>query len=331
METRRKMLLRAAGLGLAACAGLVAPGCVLAQEAWPARPITLLVGFAPGGGTDLIARHIAPRLAELLGQPVVIENRAGASGTIAAAAAAKSRPDGYTLLLGHVSSNAMVPAIMPKLPYSPSRDFTAITYIGRVPQVVVVPRSSPARTLAEFIELARTKAGGLNYASSGTGTQQHFAAELFQQATGTSMVHVPYKGSGAALTDLMAGQVDVNFDTVPTVLQQIRSGALRALAVTTRQRVPSLPDVPTVIEAGVPDYEIGAWYMLMGPAGLPQPIVRKLSNAVNATLRTPEVQKKLVDLGTDIVGGTPEQADAYLKTEIARWATLAADKKIVTE
>ncbi|ANN67113.1 Bug family tripartite tricarboxylate transporter substrate binding protein [Bordetella bronchialis] len=331
METRRTMLLRAARLGLAACAALAAPVHAFAQETWPARPITLLVGFAPGGGTDLIARHIAPRLAELLKQPVVIENRAGASGTIATAAVAKAHPDGYTLLLGHVSSNAMVPAIMPKLPYSAARDFTAIALIGSVPQVVVVPRSSPAKTLAEFIQLARTKEGGLNYASSGTGTQQHFAAELFQQATGTTMVHVPYKGSGAALTDLMAGQVDVNFDTVPTVLQQIRSGSLRALAVTTRQRVASLPDVPTVMEAGVPDYEIGAWYMLMGPAGLPRPIVDKLSNAVNATLQTPEVRKKLVELGTEIAGGTPEQADAYLKAEIARWAKLAADKKIVTE
>ncbi|ANN77479.1 Bug family tripartite tricarboxylate transporter substrate binding protein [Bordetella flabilis] len=331
MKTRRTMLLRAAGLGLAAWAGLVAPGQVLAQEAWPARPITLLVGFSPGGGTDLIARHIAPRLAELLKQPVVIENRAGASGTIATAAVAKARPDGYTLLLGHVSSNAMVPAIMPKLPYSASRDFTAITLIGSVPQVIVVPRSSPAKTLAEFIELARSKAGGLNYASSGTGTQQHFAAELFQQATGTTMVHVPYKGSGAALTDLMAGQVDVNFDTVPTVLQQIRSGTLRALAVTTRQRVASLPDVPTVMEAGVPDYEIGAWYMLMGPAGMPKPIVDKLSNALNETLQTPDVRKKLVELGTEIAGGTPGQADTYLKAEIARWAKLAADKHLVTE
>jgi tripartite-type tricarboxylate transporter receptor subunit TctC len=325
------MLLRAAGLGLAAWVGMGAPAYVLAQEAWPSRPITLLVGFAPGGGTDLIARHIAPRLAELLKQPVVIENRAGASGTIATAAVAKARPDGYTLLLGHVSSNAMVPAIMPKLPYSAGRDFTAITLIGSVPQVIVVPRSSPAKTLAEFIELARTKDGGLNYASSGTGTQQHFAAELFQQATGTTMVHVPYKGSGAALTDLMAGQVDVNFDTVPTVLQQIRSGTLRALAVTTRQRIASLPDVPTVIEAGVPDYEIGAWYMLMGPAGLPRPIVDKLSNALNETLQTPEVRKKLVELGTEISGGTPAQADAYLKAEIARWARLAADKHLVTE
>ena len=331
MKTGTTMLLCAAGLCLAACTCLIAPSHVFAQEAWPARPITLLVGFAPGGGTDLIARHIAPRLAELLKQPVVIENRPGASGTIATAAAAKARPDGYTLLLGHVSSNAMVPAIMPKLPYSASQDFTAITNIGSVPQVVVVPRSSPAKTLSEFIELARTKADGLNYASSGTGTQQHFAAELFQQATGTTMVHIPYKGSGAALADLIAGQVDVNFDTVPTVLQQIRSGALRALAVTTRERVASLPDVPTVIEAGVPNYEIGAWYMLMGPAGLPQPIVEQLSNAVNATLQTPEVRQKLVELGTDIAGGTPEQADTYLKAEIARWAKLAADKKITTE
>jgi tripartite-type tricarboxylate transporter receptor subunit TctC len=289
------------------------------------------VGFAPGGGTDLIARQVAPRLSELLKQPVIVENRAGASGTIATAAAARARPDGYTLLLGHVSSNAMVPAIMPKLPYAAARDFTAITLIGSVPQVVTVPASLPVKTLQEFIAFAKTKPGGVNYASSGAGTQQHFAAELFQQATRTTMTHVPYKGSGAALADLIAGQVDVNFDTVPTVLQQVKAGKLRALAVTSRQRAASLPEVPTVIEAGVPDYEIGAWYMLMGPAGLPKPVVDALADAMNRTLQSPEVRDKLAALGTDVAGGTSAQAQDYLKAEIARWSKLAADKHIVAE
>ena len=331
MNTKRRMVLRSAQLGLAVWAALAAPGPALAQEAWPTKPISLLVGFSPGGGTDLIARQIAPRLSELLKQTVVVENRAGASGAIASAAVAKARPDGYTLLLGHVSSNAMVPAIKRDLAYKADSDFTAITTIGSVPQVVVVPRSFPAKTLQEFIDLARAKPGGLNYASSGAGTQQHFGAELFQQATGTTMVHIPYKGSGAALADLMAGQVNVNFDTVPTVLQQIRAGSLRALAVTTRERVSSLPDVPTVMESGVPDFEIGAWYMLMGPAGMPRPIVDKLSEAMNATLQTPEVRKALMDLGTEIAGGTPEQAEAYLQSEIRRWGKLASDKKIAPE
>ncbi|WP_395349723.1 tripartite tricarboxylate transporter substrate binding protein [Variovorax sp. UC122_21] len=328
MTTRQRM--RAAGAALAAWALLgLLPAA--AEEHWPAKPVTLLVGFAPGGGTDLIARQVAPRLSELLKQPVIVENRAGASGTIATAAAARARPDGYTLLLGHVSSNAMVPAIMPKLPYAAARDFTAITLIGSVPQVVAVPASLPPKTLQEFIAFAKTKPGGVNYASSGAGTQQHFAAELFQQATRTTMTHVPYKGSGAALADLIAGQVDVNFDTVPTVLQQVKAGKLRALAVTSRQRAASLPEVPTVIEAGVPDYEIGAWYMLMGPAGLPKPVVDALADAMNRTLQSPEVRDKLAALGTDVAGGTPAQAQDYLKAEIARWSKLAADKRIVAE
>ena len=328
MTTRQRM--RAACAALAAWA-LLGPLPAAAQEHWPAKPVTLLVGFAPGGGTDLIARQVAPRLSELLKQPVIVENRAGASGTIATAAAARARPDGYTLLLGHVSSNAMVPAIMPKLPYAAARDFTAITLIGSVPQVVTVPASLPAKTLQEFIAFAKTKPGGVNYASSGAGTQQHFAAELFQQATRTTMTHVPYKGSGAALADLIAGQVDVNFDTLPTVLQQVKAGKLRALAVTSRQRAASLPEVPTVIEAGVPGYEIGAWYMLMGPAGLPRPVVDALADAMNRTLQSPEVRDKLAALGTDVAGGTPAQAQDYLLAEIARWSKLAADKRIVAE
>lgn len=302
-----------------------------AQDAYPSKPITILVGFAPGGGTDLIARQIAPRLSELLRQPVIVENRAGASGAIAASAAAKARADGYTLLLGHVSSNAMVPAITPKMPYAADKDFSAITLVGSVPQVVVVPAASPAKTLAEFIALAKSKKGGINYASSGVGTQQHFAAEMFELATGTSMTHVPYKGSGAALADLLSAQVDVNFDTVPTVLAHIKSGRLRALAVTTSTRVASLPGVPTVAESGVPGYEIGAWYMLMGPAALPRDVRARLSAAMTETLKTPDVREKLAAMGTEIGGGTPDEAQAYLGSEITKWARVAAEKKITAE
>lgn len=302
-----------------------------AQESYPVKPVNLIVGFAPGGGTDLIARVIAPRLSELLKQPVVVENRAGASGTIGAGAVAKAKPDGYTLLLGHVSSNAMVPAIRAQMPYVASKDFTAISLIGSVPQVVVVPASSPTKTFADFVAMVKARKGAINYASSGQGTQQHFAAELFQLATGTSMTHVPYKGSGAALTDLLSGQVDVNFDTVPTVLQYIRSGQLRALAVTTRSRVATLPNVPTVAESGVPGYEIGAWYMLMAPADLPKSVRDTLASNVSKALATPDVREKLAALGTEISGGTPEEAQAYLGTEIGKWARVAAEKKITAE
>lgn len=302
-----------------------------AEEAYPSKPVSLVVGFTPGGGTDLIARVIAPRLSEVLKQPIVIENRPGASGTIAAGVVARAKADGYTLLLGHVSSNAMVPAITPKMPYSAGKDFLPIILIGSVPQVVVVPASSPVKTLGEFIAMVKSKKGSINYASSGQGTQQHFAAELFQMATGTSMTHVPYKGSGAALTDLISGQIDVNFDTVPTVLQHIRNGKLRPLAVTTRTRVATLPNVPTVIEAGVSGYEIGAWYMLMGPATLPPAIRDTLAASVNKVLAMPDVREKLTALGTEIAGGTPQEAQAYLDTEITKWARLAADKKITAE
>nr|WP_280527204.1 tripartite tricarboxylate transporter substrate binding protein [Cupriavidus plantarum] len=271
------------------------------------------------------------KLGEKLKQPVVIENRAGASGTIAATAVARAKPDGYTLLLGHVSSNAMVPAITPKLAYDPNKDFTPIVLIGTVPQVIVVPASSPAKTLAEFIALCKTKQGAVNYASSGVGTQQHFAAELFQSATGTSMTHVPYKGSGAALTDLLSGLVDVNFDTVPTVLQYIRSGKLRALAVTTPTRVAALPDIPTVAEAGVPGFAISAWYMLMGPANLPDNIRDTLNQAVNDALKSPDLREKLSALSTEIGGGTPAAARDYLKSEVVRWQRVASEKKIVAE
>ena len=289
------------------------------------------MGFAPSGGTDIIARQLGQKLGERLKQPVVIENRAGASGTIAAGAVARAKPDGYTLLVGHVSSNAMAPAITPRLSYDPQKDFTPIVLIGTVPQVVVVPASSPAKTLAEFIALCRQKQGAINYASSGVGTQQHFAAELFESATGVAMTHVPYKGSGAALTDLLSGMVDVNFDTVPTVLQYIRSGRLRALAVTTPTRIASLPDVPTVTEAGVPGYAISAWYMLMGPANLPDPVRDTLNQAVNDSLKSPDLREKLGALSTEIGGGTSAAARDYLKSEVARWQRVAAEKKIVAE
>lgn len=315
---------------LAAALGLLT-GATYAQDTYPAKPITLLVGFAPSGGTDIIARQLGQKLGELLKQPVVIENRAGASGTIAAAAVARAKPDGYTLLLGHVSSNAMVPAITPKLPYDPNKDFTPIVLIGTVPQVIVVPASSPAKSLADFIAMSKAKKGAVNYASSGVGTQQHFAAELFQAATGTTMTHVPYKGSGAALTDLLSGLVDVNFDTVPTVLQYIRSGRLRALAVTTPTRVASLPDVPTAAEAGVPGFSISAWYMLMGPPNLPDNIRDALNQSVNDALKSPDLREKLSALSTEISGGTSASARDYLKAEVVRWQRIAAEKKIVAE
>lgn len=302
------------------CAGLVSlvlPAA--AEEKYPTRPLTLMVGFAPGGGTDIIARLLAPKLSELLGQPVVVENRSGASGTIAAAAVARAKPDGYTMLMGHVSSNAMVPAVM-SVTYDPLRAFTPVTLVGTVPQVVVVPVSSPAKTLQDLITLSKTEGQKINYASSGVGTQQHLAAELFKQATGAQMVHVPYKGSGQAINDLVSGVVDVNFDTVPTVLPHIKAGTLRPLAVTTPQRIAALPDVPTVAETGVTGYDVSTWYMVMGPAGLPQPIVKAWGDAVRAALQDPAIRQRLTDLSTEITVSTPEEAAQVLSADVAKWA-----------
>lgn len=310
------------------CAGLLvlcAPA--LAQEKYPTRSVTLMVGFAPGGGTDIIARLIAPKLSEALGQPVVVENRSGASGSIAASAVSRAAPDGYTMLMGHVSSNAMVPAVM-RVPYDPLRSFTPVAVVGTVPQVLVVPAASPVKTLQELIAYSKKNPQKPNYASSGVGTQQHLAAELFKQATGAELVHVPYKGSGQAINDLVAGVVDLNFDTVPTVLPHIRAGTLRALAVTTKTRVPTLPDVPTVAESGVPGFDVDTWYMVMGPANLPQPIVDLWADAVQKALKDPAVRQRLTDLGTEIVGGTPAGAASVLNADVAKWARVVKDAGI---
>ncbi|TCT04322.1 Bug family tripartite tricarboxylate transporter substrate binding protein [Aquabacter spiritensis] len=317
-----KRLSRRAGAIACAFAVLTLLGPAVAQEKYPSRPVTLMVGFSPGGGTDIMARILAPKLSEELGQPVVVENRVGASGTIAAAAVARAKPDGYTMLMGHVSSNAMVPAVM-KVPYDPLKDFTPIVIVGTVAQIVTVPVGSPAKTLPDFIAYVKSGQKKVNYASSGTGTQQHLAAELFKQATGIEMLHVPYKGSGQAVNDLIAGVVDVNFDTIPSVLPHIRAGTLRGLAVTTAQRtaiLPDLPDLPTVAEAGVPGYNVDTWYMVMGPANLPAPIVARWAAAVNTALQDPAIRKRLTDLSTEIGGGTPDEAAQVLRTDVAKWA-----------
>ena len=314
----------------ASCSALLlAASTAGAQEAnYPTRPITLVVGFAPGGGTDQIARLLAPKAGEILKQTIIIENKAGASGTLAAAQVAKANPDGYTLLMGHVSSNAMVPAIKSRLAYNPATDFTPLTVIGSVPQVVTVPAASPAKTIKDFIQLVKAQPGKFNYASSGVGTQQHFAAELFELETGTTMAHVPYKGSGAAVTDLIAGQVDVNFDTLPSVLAHIQAGKLRALAVTTRERQPLLPGVPTLIESGLPGYEIGAWYMLMGPAKLPPGLTERISSAFIAATQDAATRAKLNAISTEVIGSTPDQARKFLVGELDRWSRVAKTKNI---
>lgn len=309
--------IRLAAAAMVVCLSI--PVVTQAQD-FPSRPLTLVVGFSPGGGTDIIARLIAPGISKFLGQPVVVENRSGASGTIAAAAVAAAESDGYMMLMGHVSSNAMVPALMP-VSYT-GEDFTPVAIVGTVPQLLVVPAASGANTLPEFIEMLKKEPGRYNYASSGIGTQQHLAAELFKQATATDMVHIPYQGSGQALNDLIAGGVDANFDTVPTVLPHIKAGTLKALAVTTRKRISLLPNIPTVAEAGAPGFDVSTWYMLMGPKALPADIVERWSSALDATLADPSVRERLTELATEIGSGGTDAAAELLSADIARWKSV---------
>ena len=301
-------------------AALLLPFAAAAQEApFPSRPITLLVGFAPGGGTDILARLIAPKLSEELGQPVAVENRTGGGGTIAVVATARARPDGHTITLGTLSNNVQVPLAMKAAPFDPLRDVTPLAQVASVPLVMTVPAGSSARDVRGFVALARASPGALNFASNGVGTSQHMAAELFMLATGTRMVHVPYRGSGPASIDLAANVVQVNFDTLSTVLPHIRAERLRGLAVTTRARSDQLPGVPTMIESGIADYDIDLWYMLFGPAGLPDAAVRRWAAAMNNALRDEALKARLRDSGFDARGGTPAEAAAPLRADLARY------------
>lgn len=300
-----------------------------AAQSWPTKPIRLLVGFAPGGGTDIVARALAGKLADTLGQQVVVENRAGAAGTIAADMVAKAPADGYTLLAGHANSNAIAPHVMAKTPFDPLNDFTPITYIGYVPNVLVVNPALPARSVEELVTLAKSKPGTLTYASSGVGSTQHLAGALFNQIAGTQMNHIPYKGSGQAVIDLIAGQVNANFDTMPPVLEHIRGGKLRALAVSTPQRLAALPGVPTFDEKGIKGFDVTNWYSVMGPKGLPREIVSKLDEAMRKAMNDPEVRSKLEPQGVQFGGPqTPEAFRDFIRAENAKYARMVKELNV---
>ena len=299
----------------------LATGTSFAQQ-YPTKPIRLLVGFAPGGGTDIVARVIGQKLSEWWGQQVIVENRAGATGTIAADFVSKAAPDGYTLLMGHVNSNAIAPTIFKKLPYDAIKDFASVTYVGYVPNVLTVHPSLPVKSVKELVALAKSRPGELTCASSGTGSTQHLALELFMTLTGVKIIHVPYKGSGQAIVDLVAGQVLMNFDTMPPVIDHIKSNRLRALAVTTPKRASQLPEIPTLDETGLKGFEMTNWYGVVAPAGVPRDIINKVNADINKALQDPGVRKRLVDVGTEIGGGTPESFDNFIKSEIAKYTKL---------
>lgn len=322
----RRIFLRGCAAAAVICA-LAAPAA--AQTAYPNKPIRLLVGFAPGGGTDIVARALGVKMSEILGQTIVVENRAGASGTIAAAEVARSAPDGYTLLMGHSNSNAIAPFVLDKVPYDASADFTPITYVGYVPNVLVVHPSVPARTVPELVALAKAKPGTYTYASSGVGSTQHLAGALFAKLTDIDLNHIPYKGSGQAVVDLISGQVNMNFDTMPPVLEHIKSGKLRALAISTPQRLSQLPDVPTFSEVGIKGFEVTNWYSVMGPKGLPADVVSKIDGAVKKAMTDPSINSSLVAQGVQFGGAaTPAQFSDFIKAELTKYQKLVKDLNV---
>ena len=309
----------------------LAPGAVpdaLAQS-WPTKPIRLLVGFAPGGGTDIVARALAPRMSEVLGQPVIIENRPGASGTIAATEVARAAADGYTLLMGHSNSNAIAPFVLANVPYDAATDFTAITYIGYVPNVLVLNPGIPARSIPELVALAKANPGTYTYASSGVGSTQHLAGALFAKLTDTKLNHIPYKGSGQAISDLLGGQVNMNFDTMPPVLEHVKAGKLRALAISTPQRLPQLPDVPTFNEVGIRGFEVTNWYSVMGPKNLPRDIVTKVDDAVRKAMADAKIRPSLEAQGVQFGGpATPQEFGDFVQAELAKYKSLVKELNV---
>src|SRR5258706_2707797 len=317
--------LRLIGLAVAAAA---LPRCAYAQPAeataqrYPARPIRIVSPFAAGGSTDILARLIGQKLTESWGEPVIVDNRAGAGGIIGSDLVAKAEPDGYTLLLTSTSAHAINPALHRTLPYDPLRDFAAVTQVATGHNILVVHPLVPAKSVQELIALAKSKPGTLTFSSGGNGTPAHIAGELFKSLAKVDMVHVPYKGGGPAAVALLAGEVSLSFGSVTTVLPQVRANRLKALAVTGAKRSSMIPDLPTIAEAGVPGYALNSWYGVLAPARTPRPIVAKLSTEIVRILNLADVRAKLLQEGVDPEGTTPQEFSAFIRAEVEKWPRL---------
>ena len=291
----------------------------VSAQSYPTKPIRLVVPFPAGGTTDVLARAAAQKLTETLGQPVVVDTRPGAGGNIGAELVAKSPPDGYTLLMGTVGTHAINPSLYPKMPYDHVRDFVPVILVAGVPNVLVINPALPVNSVQELIAYAKANPGKLNFASSGNGTSIHLSGELFKTMAGVQITHVPYKGSAPALQDLVGGQVQLMFDNLPSALALIKGGRLKALAVTSKERAPALPDVPTMAESGLPGFEASSWFGLLAPAGTPQPVVAKLNAEIAKWLASPEAKEKLLAQGANAAGGTPEDFTRHIAAETAKW------------
>ncbi|MBU0587255.1 MAG: tripartite tricarboxylate transporter substrate binding protein [Gammaproteobacteria bacterium] len=320
LSPRRKALVLFASL---AAMSLGTPA--LAQSAWPTKPVRIVVPFAPGGTTDILARAVAPELSKAFGQQFIVDNRGGAGGNVGADIVAKAPADGYTLLMGTVGTHGINKALYDKMPFDPQKDFAPITLVAGVPNVMVMnterAKALGINSVADFIRVAKAKPGQFNMASSGNGTSIHLAGELFKTMTGTFMTHIPYRGSGPALMDMVAGNMDVMFDNLPSSMPQIKAGKLKALAVTSAQRSAALPDVPTIEEAGnLKGFEASSWFGLLAPAGTPPDIVNRIQQEVAKALNTPAIKEKLLAQGAVPSGNTPEQFAKVIDSEIRKWA-----------
>ncbi len=320
---RRRLILTTA-------ATLAVGGAVRSARAqgYPARPIRLVSPFPPGGPTDILSRLIAGALGERLGQSVVVEGRAGAGGIIGTEAVARADPDGYTLLMGTIGTHGINSAIYRKLPYDPIADFAPIALVANVTNLLVVHPSVEARNLAQLLALARARPGQLTFASAGIGSSQHFAGELLKSMAHVDLLHVPYKGGGQALPDLIGGKVSMMFIGIPAVHDFVAAGKLRAIAVTTPDRAPVMPDVPTVAESGLPGYEVGAWHGVLAPAATPRAIVERLNAELAAVMSLPDVRKRLDTIGAVPMSSTPQEFEQYIRRELAKFATLVREAGI---
>ena len=323
----RRTLLQA---GLLSLASLATASAMAQTPAWPTRPVTLIVPFPAGGTTDVLARALAERLTLSLGQTVIVESKPGAGATLGADLVAKAKPDGYTLLVGAVH-HTIASSVYRKLAYDFQKDLAPITTIAMVPNVLVVNAATPARNVAELVALAKASAQPLAYGSNGNGTAQHLIGTQFQNQTGVTLLHIPYKGSGPLTTDLLGGQVSMSFDTITPVLQHIKAGKLRALAVTTAKRSSALPEVPTLNEAGLAGFDIGTWFGVLAPAATPKDVLARLSTEMVKIIHSPEFGKRMAEIGAEPIGDSPEQMARQIKDETERFAKLVKDAKVAID
>ncbi|MDQ2736893.1 MAG: tripartite tricarboxylate transporter substrate binding protein [Pseudomonadota bacterium] len=323
------LVRRLAGAAAATLALIAAPQ-VLAQSSWPEKPIHFVVPYPPGGGTDVIARIVQERFQRELGQPIIIDNRGGAAGSLGTDVAAKSAPDGYTVLFT-LSSHTINPFIYPHLPFDTVKDFEPVGMVASLPQILVANLQFPANNIAELTALAKAKPGALAYASVGNGSPGQLAGEMYKLRTGTQLTHVPYRGGGPAMNDLMGGQVPLLWVSIPAAAQFVKAGKVKALAVSTVKRSAAFPDVPTMQEAGVPDFNVDSWYAMFVPAKTPKAIIDKLNKALNNIVRDPDIRNKLLQQGAEGVGGTPEALGKVVDAELLKWAKLVKDAHIQSE